>query len=138
MNDEIVKYIQSCPQCQKNKAARHTSYGLLQQLELAYILWSSIAMDFITDVPLSDGCNQLWVNIDRFTRMAHYIPLKKKEKRAENLGLVFDYEIWILHRIPTDIVLDRNSRFSSKFWKGFLHGHWCETSDVDCLPSRDR
>jgi hypothetical protein len=29
MNDEIVKYIQSCPECQKNKAARHRSYGLL-------------------------------------------------------------------------------------------------------------
>jgi hypothetical protein len=59
MNDEIVKYILLCAECQNNKAARHKSYGLLQPLDLAYTPWSSIAMDFITDLPLSDGCNQL-------------------------------------------------------------------------------
>jgi hypothetical protein len=104
----------------KNKAARHKSYGLLQPLELAYTPWSSIAMNFIMDLPLSDGCNQLWYIIDRFTKMAHFIPLKKNEKRAENLTLVFAREIWRLHGIPTDIVLERDSRFTSKFWKTFL------------------
>jgi hypothetical protein len=120
MNDEIVKYNQSCPECQTNQVARHKSYGLLQPLELAYTPWSSIAMDFITDLSLSDGYNQLWVIIDHFTKMVHFIPLKKNEKRAKNLGLVFSHEIWRLHGIPTDLVSDRDSRFTSKFWKAFL------------------
>jgi hypothetical protein len=77
-------------------------------------------MDFITDLPLNDGCTQLWVIVDHITKMAHFLLLKKNEKRAENLALVFSHEIWRLHGIPTDIVSDRDSQFTSKFWKAFL------------------
>jgi transposase InsO family protein len=77
-------------------------------------------MDFITDLALSDGCNQLWVIIDRLPKMAHFISLKKNDKRAENLTLVFANKIWRLHGIPTNIVLDWDSRFTSKFWKALL------------------
>jgi hypothetical protein len=81
MNEEIIKYIQSFPECQKNQAAKYKSYGLPQPLDLALSLWSSIAIDFITDLPLSYGCNQLGVIIDRYTKMAHFIPLKKKRRK---------------------------------------------------------
>jgi hypothetical protein len=54
--------------------------------------------------------------------MAHFTPLKKKEKKAENLALIFGREIWILDAIPSDIVSDRDSRFTLKFWKAFLTG----------------
>jgi hypothetical protein len=120
MNEQIVKYIQSCPECQRNKAALHKSYGLLYLLELAFSPWSSIAMESITDLPLSDGCDQVWVIIDHFTKMVHFIPLKKNEKQTENLALVFAREIWRLDEIPTDMVSDWDSRFISKFWKAFL------------------
>jgi hypothetical protein len=74
MNEEIIKYVQSCPECQQNKAARHKGYGLLQTLEPAYAPWQSIAMDFITDLHLSQGCDQLWMIVERYTKMAHFIP----------------------------------------------------------------
>jgi hypothetical protein len=77
-------------------------------------------MDFITDLPLSDGCNQLWLIIDDLTKMVHFILLKKNEKQAENLTVVFASEIWRLHRIPTDIVSDPDSQSTSMFWKAFL------------------
>jgi hypothetical protein len=70
-------------------------------------------MDFITDLPLSKDCDQLWVIIERFTKMAHFIPLKKKQKMAEHLVRIFAREIWRFHGIPTDIISDRNSRFTS-------------------------
>jgi hypothetical protein len=88
LNEHIVKYIQSYPECQRYTAAQYKSYGLLQPLDLAFSPWSSTAMDFIMDRPLNDGCDQLWVIIDRFTKMAHFIPLKKIEKNAENLTLI--------------------------------------------------
>jgi hypothetical protein len=73
----------------RTKQRWHKSYGLLQPLEPAYSPWKSIAMDFITDLPLSEGCDQLWVIIYRFTKMADFIPLKKKNKMAEDLAEVF-------------------------------------------------
>jgi transposase InsO family protein len=120
MNEEIIKYVQSFPECQRNKAARHKAYGLLQPVEPAYAPWQSIAMDFITDLPLSEGCDQLWVIIDRYTKMAHFIPLKKKNKKAEDLATIFVREIWRLHGIPADIISDRDSRFTSKYWKSLI------------------
>jgi cytochrome b len=109
MDQEIIKYIRSCLECQKDKATHHKPYGLLLLLELPYVLWTSIAIDFITDLPLSEDCEQLWVIIDRFTKMAHVIPLKKDQKTAEHLVRIFAREIWRFHGILTDIILDHDS-----------------------------
>jgi len=76
-------------------------------------------MDFITELPASEECDQLWVVIDRFTKMAHFIPLR--EKTAADLAVIFAKEIWKHHGLPMDIVSDRDSRFTSEVWKEFLH-----------------
>jgi hypothetical protein len=120
MDETIIDYVQSCTECQKDKTACHQQYGLLQPLELPYAPWQSIAMDFITDLPESSGCDQLWVVVDRFTKMAHFIPLQKDGKTTEDLARIFAREIWKLHGLPTDIVSDRDSRFTSTTWKAFI------------------
>jgi len=77
-------------------------------------------MDFITDLPLSDECDQLWVVVDRFTKMAHFIPLPKEGKSASDLARTFTREVWHHHGLPLDIVSDRDSRFTSAVWQEFL------------------
>jgi len=77
-------------------------------------------MDFITELPISDGCDQLWVIIDRFTKMAHFLPLRREGKTAAELAIIFAREVWKYHGLPTDIVSDRDSRFTSETWKEFL------------------
>ena len=121
MIKEIEKYVKSCPDCQKNKAKRHKQYGLLSPLELPYTPWQWIAMDFITDLHLSNGCMELWVIIDRFTKMVHFIPLKDNTKTAADLAHRFTKEIRKLHGLPRDIVSDCDSRFTSSTWKEFLN-----------------
>jgi len=118
MNEQIIDFVRSCPECQQNKASRHQPYGLSPPLELPYAPWQSIAMDFITDLSLSNECDQLWVDIDRFTKMAHFVPLKVKT--AADLAVIFAREIWRHHGIPTDIVSDCDSWFTSETWKQFL------------------
>jgi len=83
-------------------------------------------MDFITEPPESEGCDQLWVVIDQFTKMAHFLPLRKEGKTAADLAVVFAWEIWMSHGLPTDIVSDRDFRFTSEIWKEFLRlsGIW--------------
>jgi len=77
-------------------------------------------MDFITELLLSEECDQLWVVVDRFTKMAHFIPLPKTCKTAPDLAIAFTREVWKFHGLPTDIVSDRDSRFTSEAWKEFL------------------
>jgi hypothetical protein len=72
-------------------------------------------MDFITDLPLSEVYDQLWVIIDRYTKMAHFIPVKKKNNKVEDVATIFPTEIWRLQGILADIISDRDSQFTSKF-----------------------
>jgi len=94
MNELIIDFVRSCPECQQNKASRHPLYGLSSPLELPYAPWQSIAMDFITELPLSEGCDQLWVIIDRFTKRVHFLPLRKEGKTAADLAVIFAREVW--------------------------------------------
>jgi len=50
-------------------------------------------MEFITELPISEECNQLWVIIDRFTKMAHFHLLKRNKKTAADLAVVFAKEV---------------------------------------------
>jgi hypothetical protein len=64
MDECIIDFVRSCEECQRNKTAHHQPYGHLSPLELPYAPWQSIAMDFITDLPESEGCDQLWVIVN--------------------------------------------------------------------------
>jgi len=109
MEERIIDFILSCPEYQQNKAIRHQPYGLSSPLEFPYAPWQSIAMDFITELPVSEDCDQLWVVIDQFTKMVHFHPQPKDKKTASDLAVTFAREIWKYHGLPTDIVSDRDS-----------------------------
>ena len=77
-------------------------------------------MDFITELPTSNGCTQIWVIVDTFTKQAHFIPLRDDVKKSEHLIPTFVYEFWRLHGVPGSIISDRDSRFTAKLWADFL------------------
>jgi hypothetical protein len=103
MDDDARDYVRSCDTCQRDKVSRHRRYGLLQPLEIPYRPWTSISMDFITALPESDGFTQIWVIVDRLTKMAHFIPLRvsegSSESPVEDLAKIFAKEVWRLHGI---------------------------------------
>jgi len=80
MNERIIDFVRSCPECQRNKASRHQPYGLSSPLELPYAPWQLIAMDFITDLPPSEGRDQLWVVIPRKWSEGFAAEVKEKGK----------------------------------------------------------
>ena len=71
---------------------RHAPYGMLKSNEVPDQPWKSIAMDFITDLPESDGYDTILVVIDRLTKMSHFIPCNK-ELNARQFALLFMKEI---------------------------------------------
>jgi len=81
--------------------------------------WTAISMDLIVALPRSDGYTKIWVIVDRFSKMGHFIPLRTEEHIKE-LALTFVKEIWCLHRLPESIVSDRDTRFTSKFWTSLM------------------
>jgi len=79
MERDIRKYCNEYDLCQRTKAPRHAKHSLLHLLELACIPWTHMITDFITDLPESEGATIILVVVDRFTKMAHFIPIRKKD-----------------------------------------------------------
>src|SRR6266403_646587 len=92
MRETIKRYVKNCDTCQRSKVVRHAPYGLLKSNEVPDQPWKSIAMDFITDLPESDGYDTILVVIDRLTKMSHFI-LCNKELNARQFALLFMKEI---------------------------------------------
>ncbi|MCO5586250.1 hypothetical protein L7F22_040189 [Adiantum nelumboides] len=74
-------------------------------------------MDFIFDLPRTQsGHDGIWTIIDRFSKQAHFIPVKKTVK-PDHLARLFVAQIFRLHDMPETIVSDKDPRFTSLFWK---------------------
>ena len=117
LEDEVRDYVRSCDTCQRNKASRHAKYGMLHPTEIPHRPWMDISMDFITGLPPSQGFDKIWVIVDLFTKMAHFIPLKSGAvEPGVELATTFARDIWRLHGLPSSIISDRDTNFTSKFW----------------------
>ncbi|GJX44403.1 hypothetical protein Tco_0261079 [Tanacetum coccineum] len=77
-------------------------------------------MDFITKLPKTAArFDSIWVIVDRLTKSAHFLPMKETDL-TEKLTRLYMKEIVARHGIPVSIISDRDSHFTSKFWKS-LH-----------------
>ena len=76
-------------------------------------------MDFIVELPKSEGYDAIYVCVDRLTKMAHFVPTNTTVT-AEQTAQLFYRHIWKYHGLPTDIVSDRGSQFVAKFTRHLL------------------
>ncbi|GJU74775.1 putative reverse transcriptase domain-containing protein [Tanacetum coccineum] len=91
--------------------------GLLQQPEIPEWKWEGIAMNFVTKLHrTSSGHDTIWVIVDRLTKSAHFLPMRKDYK-MERLARLYLNEIVARHGVPILIISDRNSRFTSRFYQ---------------------
>lgn len=76
-------------------------------------------MDFVVKLPVSQGFDSIFVVVCRLTKIAHFIPCKETMDAAE-LANLFVQHVFRAHGLPEDIVSDRGTLFTSKFWKKLL------------------
>jgi transposase InsO family protein len=74
-------------------------------------------MDFIIGLPTTQSCyDSIWVIIDRFSKVAHFIPVKTTYKGAK-LAELYIARIVCLQGVLKKIVSDRGTQFMSRFWE---------------------
>uniref|UniRef100_A0A8C5P957 Gypsy retrotransposon integrase-like protein 1 n=1 Tax=Leptobrachium leishanense TaxID=445787 RepID=A0A8C5P957_9ANUR len=118
MRGSINQYVKACPVCNASKSLTSKPAGLLQPLPIPVQPWSDLSVDFIVELPPSKHHTVIMVVVDRFTKMAHFIPIHKLPTAKQTADL-FYHEIFRLHGVPSSIVSDRGSQFTSKFWAAF-------------------
>ena len=58
----------------------------------------------------------IWVVIDKLTKSAHFIPVRM-DYSLDKLVELYILEIVRLHGVPLSIILDKDPRYTSQFWK---------------------
>ena len=120
MRKDIANFVEHCLTCQRVKAEHQHPSGLLKPLTIPEWKWEHIGMDFVLGLPRTqEGYNSIWVIIDRLTKSAHFLPVKRTFSMDQYAELYIS-EIVRLHGVPLSIVSDRDPKFPSTFWKS-LH-----------------
>jgi hypothetical protein len=84
------------------KAEHQRSVGTLKPLFILKWKWDEIAIDFILGLPKTPtGEDSIWVVVN---------PMDK-------LVRLYVQNVVRLHGVPSTIILDRNSHFTSRFWQ---------------------
>nr|GEV39591.1 putative reverse transcriptase domain-containing protein [Tanacetum cinerariifolium] len=97
------------PEMKKDKAENEP--------EIPVWKWKRIAMNFVTKLPrTSSGHDTIWVIVDRLTKSIYFLPICEDYK-MESLAWLYLNEIVARHGVPILIILDRDSRFASRFWQ---------------------
>jgi hypothetical protein len=120
MKVEIARYVARCDTCRRVKAIHMKTAGPLQSLPIPTWKWEDISMDFIVGLPrTAKGYDSIWVIVDRLTKIAHFLPVKKDHPVAVYAQLYIAC-ILSLHGVPKTIVSDRGPQFVAKLWEA-LH-----------------
>ena len=100
---DVERYVSRCTTCHKAKS-RLNPHGLYMPLH-------------VLGLPITKrGRDNIFIVVDRFSKMAHFIPCHKSDD-ATNVAELFFKEIVRLHGVPNTIVSDRDTKFLSHFWR---------------------
>uniref|UniRef100_A0A3B1IBQ3 Gypsy retrotransposon integrase-like protein 1 n=1 Tax=Astyanax mexicanus TaxID=7994 RepID=A0A3B1IBQ3_ASTMX len=118
LRNDVKNFVNDCSVCAQSKSPRQLPAGHLEPLPIPNRPWSHIGIDFITDLPASQGFTTILVIIDRFSKACRLVPMTKLPTAWQTAEALFQY-VFRYYGLPEDIVSDRGTQFTSHVWKAF-------------------
>jgi len=82
MKHDVHKFCEQCIVCKQSKP-RVMPHGLYSPLSVPKYHWTDSSIDFVLGLPrMRNVKDSIFVVVDRFSNMAHFIPCKKKMMRV--------------------------------------------------------
>ena len=117
MLGDIRRAVENCPVCQTEKSDHQPAKGKLVSTQIPEEKWKEISIDFITDLPTTQGNKDTILTIvDKATRMVHLVPCRKNVTAVATAQLLWRHVVR-LHGIPRAIYSDRGPQFTANSWR---------------------
>jgi hypothetical protein len=114
MRRDVEQFVARCTTCQKAKS-RLNPHGLYMPLPIPSISWADISMNFVLGLHRTKrGRDSIFIVVDRFSKMAHFIPCHKSDDAIHISNNFFKVTVR-LHGMPATIISDRDVKFLTHF-----------------------
>ncbi|KAL0202014.1 hypothetical protein M9458_000032, partial [Cirrhinus mrigala] len=131
LRSDTTAFVKNCAVCNTSRTPRQLPAGLLQPLPVPNRPWSHLAVDFVTDLPPSQGHTVILSVVDRFSKGCRFIPLPDRfskgcrfiplPKLPMETAEVLCNSVFRFYGLPEDIVSDHGPQFTSRLWSSFFH-----------------
>jgi hypothetical protein len=114
LTDDVNKYVKGCRKCQQTKVFPAKPQGELHPNEIPHKPFQIISVDFLTDLPASQGYDSIMIVVDRFSKRVYTAPCNKA-LNSEGTARLFKDVVWRYEGLPETVISDRGPQFVSEF-----------------------
>ncbi len=117
MRQDVSDYVKGCAECQRNKVNNRLTKAALSPIFPIHeaMPFETVALDFITKLPLSQGYDSILTITDHdCMKAALFIPCKESMTAEETAGLIIQH-VFPRFGLPLKFISDRDPKFTSQF-----------------------
>jgi hypothetical protein len=114
MSRYIGTYCRTCDLCNRTKTQHRKPIGELHPAETPEERWDVISVDFIVELPESNGYDTIMNVVDSVGKRAHFVATNTTIT-AEGSARLYVREVWKHHGTPRTVLSDRGPQFVADF-----------------------